>query len=234
MKPRRGGPAHSCFERGGLRYRQCGASAHQRSLITGTIFESSKLPLSHRLLAVAVAHPVQERWFGAGSHAPARGARRYRRRLPRWRSLRRQGRPRLREQGARPRGGADHALWAARAEMHASAAPYRAGGRRLHCQATLPLRPPSSRMDCGASATPPWSAAGSRQALAARGHAHLGLLKALRAQQRGGGQRCRGADEGAAWNRSRRLFSGSCAAIVPPASALAIGVFNHAGYAFAP
>jgi hypothetical protein len=52
MKPRRGDPTHTCFERGGLHYRQCGASAHQCSLITGTIFESRKMPLSRSFLAV--------------------------------------------------------------------------------------------------------------------------------------------------------------------------------------
>ena len=38
--------------RGGLRYWQCGACAHQCSLISGTIFESTKLPLTRWFLAM--------------------------------------------------------------------------------------------------------------------------------------------------------------------------------------
>ena len=47
-----GGAARTSFERGGLRYWQCGACAHQCSLISGTIFEASKLPLSRWFLAM--------------------------------------------------------------------------------------------------------------------------------------------------------------------------------------
>lgn len=47
-----GGAARTSFERGGLRYWQCGACAHQCSLISGTIFESGKLPLSRWFLAM--------------------------------------------------------------------------------------------------------------------------------------------------------------------------------------
>jgi ribosomal protein L37AE/L43A len=50
--PACGGAARTSFERGGLRYWQCGACAHQCSLISGTIFESSKLPLSRWFLAM--------------------------------------------------------------------------------------------------------------------------------------------------------------------------------------
>lgn len=50
--PACGGAARTSFERGGLRYWQCGACAHQCSLISGTIFESSKLPLSRLFLAM--------------------------------------------------------------------------------------------------------------------------------------------------------------------------------------
>ena len=50
--PACGGMARTSFERGGLRYWQCGACAHQCSLISGTIFEASKLPLSRWFLAM--------------------------------------------------------------------------------------------------------------------------------------------------------------------------------------
>jgi hypothetical protein len=50
--PACGGAARTSFERGGLRYWQCGACAHQCSLISGTLFESSKLPLSRWFLAM--------------------------------------------------------------------------------------------------------------------------------------------------------------------------------------
>jgi ribosomal protein L37AE/L43A len=47
-----GGSARTSFLRGGLPYWQCGACAHQCSLISGTIFESTKLPLSRWFLAM--------------------------------------------------------------------------------------------------------------------------------------------------------------------------------------
>jgi ribosomal protein L37AE/L43A len=50
--PRCGGAARTRFERAGLRYWQCGACAQQCSLISGTIFESTKLPLSRWFLAM--------------------------------------------------------------------------------------------------------------------------------------------------------------------------------------
>lgn len=50
--PACGGTARTRFERGGLRYWQCGACAHQCSLISGTIFEASKLPLTRWFLAM--------------------------------------------------------------------------------------------------------------------------------------------------------------------------------------
>jgi len=50
--PMCGGAARTSFERGGLRYWQCAACAHQCSLISGTIFEASKLPLSRWFLAM--------------------------------------------------------------------------------------------------------------------------------------------------------------------------------------
>lgn len=50
--PRCGGAARTSFERGGLRYWQCGSCAHQCSLIAGTIFEASKLPLSTWFMAM--------------------------------------------------------------------------------------------------------------------------------------------------------------------------------------
>ena len=50
--PNCGGAARTSFERGGLRYWQCGACAQQCSLISGTIFESTKLPLSRWFLAM--------------------------------------------------------------------------------------------------------------------------------------------------------------------------------------
>ena len=51
------GGARTSFERGRLRYWQCGACAHQCSLISGTIFESSKLPLSRWFLAMQLLTP---------------------------------------------------------------------------------------------------------------------------------------------------------------------------------
>jgi ribosomal protein L37AE/L43A len=50
--PTCGGAARTTFERGGLRYWQCGGCARQCSLISGTMFESSKLPLSRWFLAM--------------------------------------------------------------------------------------------------------------------------------------------------------------------------------------
>ena len=47
-----GGAARTSFERGGLRYWQCGGCARQCSLISGTIFEASKLPLARWFLAM--------------------------------------------------------------------------------------------------------------------------------------------------------------------------------------
>jgi ISXO2-like transposase domain/Transposase zinc-ribbon domain len=47
-----GGAPRSRFVRGGLPYWQCGACPHQTSLISGTIFEASKLPLSRWFLAM--------------------------------------------------------------------------------------------------------------------------------------------------------------------------------------
>ena len=50
--PACGGPARTRFEREGLAYWQCGRCQHQSSLISGTIFEATKLPLSRWLLAM--------------------------------------------------------------------------------------------------------------------------------------------------------------------------------------
>jgi ribosomal protein L37AE/L43A len=47
-----GGAARTRFVRGSLPYWQCGGCQHQCSLISGTIFESSKLPLSRWFLAM--------------------------------------------------------------------------------------------------------------------------------------------------------------------------------------
>ena len=47
-----GGTARTSFWRGTLRYWQCGSCAHQCSLISGTIFESTKLPLTRWFLAM--------------------------------------------------------------------------------------------------------------------------------------------------------------------------------------
>ena len=44
--PACGGQARTRYERAGLAYWQCGTCQHQTSLISGTIFEASKLPLS--------------------------------------------------------------------------------------------------------------------------------------------------------------------------------------------
>jgi ribosomal protein L37AE/L43A len=47
-----GGSARTSYERGGLRYWQCGGCQRQTSLISGTIFEASKLPLLRWFLAL--------------------------------------------------------------------------------------------------------------------------------------------------------------------------------------
>ena len=50
--PKCGGAARTQFFRGGLPYWQCGACAHQTSLISGTMFEASKLSLTRWFLAM--------------------------------------------------------------------------------------------------------------------------------------------------------------------------------------
>ena len=50
--PKCGGAARSRFVRGALPYWQCGACPHQTSLISGTVFEASKLPLTRWFLAI--------------------------------------------------------------------------------------------------------------------------------------------------------------------------------------
>jgi ribosomal protein L37AE/L43A len=50
--PACGGAARTSFVRGGLPYWQCGSCAHQCSLISATIFEASKLPLTRWFLAM--------------------------------------------------------------------------------------------------------------------------------------------------------------------------------------
>ncbi len=50
--PACGGAARTTFDRGQLRYWQCGACGKQTSLISGTMFEASKLPLSRWFLAM--------------------------------------------------------------------------------------------------------------------------------------------------------------------------------------
>lgn len=50
--PACGGAARTSFERGGLRYWQCGGCERQCSLISGTLFEASKLPLTRWFLAM--------------------------------------------------------------------------------------------------------------------------------------------------------------------------------------
>jgi ribosomal protein L37AE/L43A len=50
--PECGAPARTRFVRGGLPYWQCGGCQHQCSLISGTIFASSKLSLSRWFLAM--------------------------------------------------------------------------------------------------------------------------------------------------------------------------------------
>ncbi len=108
-------PWHSAFVRAGRRYWQCARAATSAALISGTIFESTKLPLTRWFLAMhlltqsknnvsalelkrhlgvcyktRLAHEAQAH----GGHAPARGlararrARGDRRRLPRRRALR--------------------------------------------------------------------------------------------------------------------------------------------------
>ena len=50
--PACGAQARTSFERGGLRYWQCSRCERQTSLISGTVFEASKLPLSRWFLAM--------------------------------------------------------------------------------------------------------------------------------------------------------------------------------------
>ena len=50
--PECGGAASTSFVRGGLRYWQCAACRHQCSLLSGTIFAGTKLPLTRWFLAL--------------------------------------------------------------------------------------------------------------------------------------------------------------------------------------
>jgi len=50
--PKCGGAARTSFVRAGLRYWQCGRCAHQCSLLSGTLFEATKLPLTRWFLAM--------------------------------------------------------------------------------------------------------------------------------------------------------------------------------------
>jgi hypothetical protein len=50
--PQCGGTASTRFVRGGLRYWQCGACRHQCSLVSGTLFAATKLPLTRWFLAL--------------------------------------------------------------------------------------------------------------------------------------------------------------------------------------
>jgi len=50
--PRCRGSARTTFVRAGLRYWQCAGCAHQCSLLSGTMFEASKLPLTRWFLAM--------------------------------------------------------------------------------------------------------------------------------------------------------------------------------------
>lgn len=50
--PACGGAEHSTFERAGHRYWQCGACRHQTTVIAGTIFAATKLPLTLWFLAM--------------------------------------------------------------------------------------------------------------------------------------------------------------------------------------
>lgn len=50
--PKCGGAARTSFVRDALRYWQCGGCGHQCSLLSGTLFEATKLPLSRWFLAM--------------------------------------------------------------------------------------------------------------------------------------------------------------------------------------
>ena len=50
--PKCGGAARTSFVRAGLRYWQCGRCAHQCSLLSGTLFEATKLLLTRWFLAM--------------------------------------------------------------------------------------------------------------------------------------------------------------------------------------
>lgn len=50
--PACGARAHSAFRRGSLLYLQCSACRHQCSLVSGTLFEATKLPLTRWFLAM--------------------------------------------------------------------------------------------------------------------------------------------------------------------------------------
>jgi ribosomal protein L37AE/L43A len=50
--PQCAGPARTSFMRKGLRYWQCAQCAHQCSLLSGTLFEATKLPLTQWFLAM--------------------------------------------------------------------------------------------------------------------------------------------------------------------------------------
>lgn len=64
--PACGGAGRTCFERGGLRYWQCGDCAHQCSLISGTIFEASKLPLTRWFLAMQLLTQARNNFSALG------------------------------------------------------------------------------------------------------------------------------------------------------------------------
>lgn len=50
--PRCSGRGHACFERGGQTYYQCRSCRHQASLVAGTLFSATKLPLTTWFLAL--------------------------------------------------------------------------------------------------------------------------------------------------------------------------------------
>jgi hypothetical protein len=133
----------------------------------------------------AAPHPIQEQRLGARAHAPARrelphrlarqaqdhggdapsrgapGARWScgdRRRLPGWRALGRQGRPRLGEQGAHRGSGSDHPRGPAPGWPACASNPTPRNKSPSSLPSTWPPRPASSPTGCGASVPPRSSA----------------------------------------------------------------------------
>ena len=68
--PRCEGAGHSVFRDGPRQVFQCTGCRHQASLIAGTVFQGTKLPLTTWFLAIYFDQPGQDRPVGLGAEAP--------------------------------------------------------------------------------------------------------------------------------------------------------------------